>query len=202
MPTTTRPSRRAEDELGASSQRFVDAALDLFIEHGFRGTSLQMIGDRLGVSKAAVTYHFPSKDELLLAVVRPSLEDLSRVLDQVESVKRESARRRQTLHAYVDHLIRHRRVTSWLARDVSALTHETILETAEGLGDRIDRLLTDSAGDALAQVWGAAIVQALTGPVLTPTDLSDEALRTELELIGEQLMRGYQSSRRRAAADA
>ena len=75
------------------SQRFVDAALDLFVEHGYNGTSLQMIGDRLGVSKAAVTYHFRSKEELLAAVVAPAFHDLADLLDGAESVRRESARR-------------------------------------------------------------------------------------------------------------
>lgn len=184
------------------SRRFVDAALDLFVEHGYSGTSLQMIGDRLGVSKAAVTYHFRSKEELLAAVVAPAFDDLGHLLDQVESVRRESTRRREALHAYIDYLIRQRRVASWLSRDVSALTHPSVLEPAQALTGRIDALLVSEPDDALGRIWGAAISQALTGPILNEIPVSDVELRLQLESIGETLIRGYQAARRRTTADA
>ena len=42
--------------------------MDLFIEQGFDKTSLREIADQLGFSKAAIYYHFASKDEILLAL--------------------------------------------------------------------------------------------------------------------------------------
>src|SRR5271169_2411875 len=49
-------------------QRILDVALDLFIEQGFDGTSLRQIAEQLGVTKAALYYHFESKDDILLAL--------------------------------------------------------------------------------------------------------------------------------------
>jgi AcrR family transcriptional regulator len=49
-------------------QRILDAALDLFIEQGFDGTSLRQIAEQLGVTKAALYYHFESKDDILMAL--------------------------------------------------------------------------------------------------------------------------------------
>jgi AcrR family transcriptional regulator len=43
-------------------------ALDLFIEQGFDGTSLREIAEQLGVTKAALYYHFTSKDDILMAL--------------------------------------------------------------------------------------------------------------------------------------
>ena len=43
-------------------------ALDLFTEQGFDGTSLRQIAEQLGVTKAALYYHFESKDDILLAL--------------------------------------------------------------------------------------------------------------------------------------
>ncbi len=43
-------------------------ALDLFIEQGFDGTSLRQIAEQLGVTKAALYYHFESKDDILMAL--------------------------------------------------------------------------------------------------------------------------------------
>ncbi len=43
-------------------------ALDLFTEQGFDGTSLRQIAERLDVTKAALYYHFESKDDILMAL--------------------------------------------------------------------------------------------------------------------------------------
>jgi AcrR family transcriptional regulator len=49
-------------------ERILDVALDLFTEQGFDGTSLREIAERLNVTKAALYYHFESKDDILLAL--------------------------------------------------------------------------------------------------------------------------------------
>jgi len=49
-------------------ERILDIAIELFIEKGYDKTSLREIAERLGFSKAAVYYHFASKDDILLAL--------------------------------------------------------------------------------------------------------------------------------------
>ncbi|WP_315070661.1 helix-turn-helix domain-containing protein [uncultured Microbacterium sp.] len=49
-------------------QEFIMGALELFASHGFQRLSLRKIAEALGVSHAALTYHFPSKEDLLEAV--------------------------------------------------------------------------------------------------------------------------------------
>ena len=49
-------------------ERILDVALDLFIEQGFDGTSLRQIAEKLNVTKAALYYHFESKDDILMAL--------------------------------------------------------------------------------------------------------------------------------------
>ncbi len=58
----------AADPTPDTRQRILDAALDLFIEQGFDGTSLRQIAEQLGVTKAALYYHFESKDDILMAL--------------------------------------------------------------------------------------------------------------------------------------
>jgi AcrR family transcriptional regulator len=180
----------------SSNQRFLDAALDLFLEHGYHGTSLQMIGDRLGVSKAAVTYHFPSKDELLRAVSGPAFDEMESLLRDAEGIKRETARRKAALEGYIDYLIRFRRVAAWLTRDVAALANPVVLEPAMALSGRIDRLFVAGADDTVAHIWGAALTQALSGPFVTGVAASDEELREQLSEIGVVMMRGFRATRR------
>ncbi|MGW6918907.1 TetR/AcrR family transcriptional regulator [Kitasatospora sp. NPDC054939] len=49
--------------------RIVDAAIELFGQHGYRGTGVAAIATRVGVSPSAVIHHFGSKDLLLQAVL-------------------------------------------------------------------------------------------------------------------------------------
>lgn len=56
-----------------------DAALDLFVERGYERTSLREISDKLGLTKAALYYHFPTKEAILVSL----FEDLSRPLDEL-----------------------------------------------------------------------------------------------------------------------
>lgn len=78
--------------------RLLDTALKLFSEHGVEGTSLQMIADALGVTKAAVYYYFKTKDEIAEAVAAPTLHALEQVI--------EAARTRPSRGAQVDHVLR------------------------------------------------------------------------------------------------
>jgi AcrR family transcriptional regulator len=55
-------------EATSTKERILDVALDLFTEKGFDGTSLREIAERLGVTKAALYYHFASKDDILMAL--------------------------------------------------------------------------------------------------------------------------------------
>lgn len=67
---TDSPRRRRKD---ARPQELLDAALDLFVEKGFAGTRIEEVAARAGVSKGTLYLYFPSKEELLKAVIRHNL---------------------------------------------------------------------------------------------------------------------------------
>jgi len=59
-----------ESRRGAERRRAIlDAALELYARGGFRGTGLAAIGERVGISHAAVLYHFGSAVNLLREVL-------------------------------------------------------------------------------------------------------------------------------------
>jgi AcrR family transcriptional regulator len=67
-----------------SRERILDAARALFAEHGYAGTSVRDIADALGVTKAALYYHFAGKADILLALVEPLLDDLDMLSECAE----------------------------------------------------------------------------------------------------------------------
>ena len=57
--------------------RILDAAEELFMQHGFEGASMRMLTAKAGVNLAAVNYHFGSKDALIEAVFHRRLDAMN-----------------------------------------------------------------------------------------------------------------------------
>ena len=57
----------------ARPQELLEAALALFVEKGFAATRTEEVAARAGVSKGTLYLYFPSKEELLKAVIRHTL---------------------------------------------------------------------------------------------------------------------------------
>ena len=60
-------------DAGNTRQRIQDVALELFAEQGYEKTSLREIAERLDVTKAALYYHFKTKEDILISL----FEDLT-----------------------------------------------------------------------------------------------------------------------------
>jgi AcrR family transcriptional regulator len=67
-PTPAKAGPPLADAKNDTRQRILDVALDLFTEQGYDGTSLREIAEQLGVTKAALYYHFESKEDILMAL--------------------------------------------------------------------------------------------------------------------------------------
>jgi AcrR family transcriptional regulator len=59
---------RATGDERSTRERILDVALDIFIEQGYDKASLREIAERMGFTKAALYYHFPSKADMLMAL--------------------------------------------------------------------------------------------------------------------------------------
>jgi AcrR family transcriptional regulator len=70
-------SLRAVKPQHETRTRILDAAEELFMLHGFEGTSMRQLTTKAGVNLAAVNYHFGSKDALIEAVFRRRLDPMN-----------------------------------------------------------------------------------------------------------------------------
>ncbi len=75
-----RPFRRQVDE------EILDRAAALFAQHGFAQTSLQALADVVGLSKAGLLHHYPSKEALYEAAKELGRTESRGVLAQVEAM--------------------------------------------------------------------------------------------------------------------
>ncbi|MFD4583413.1 TetR/AcrR family transcriptional regulator [Streptomyces sp. NPDC058423] len=64
---------------GNTRQRIQDVALELFADQGYEKTSLREIAERLDVTKAALYYHFKTKEDIVISL----FQDLTRPIDEL-----------------------------------------------------------------------------------------------------------------------
>ena len=82
-PTGARPLKERQRE--QREQLILQAAEELFLERGFYDTSVDDIAARVGIAKGTVYLHFPSKEELVLALFERNLNQFLNTLDTILS---------------------------------------------------------------------------------------------------------------------
>ena len=88
----------AHGRRGDTRARIQQVALELFAEQGYERTSLREIAERLGVTKAALYYHFKSKED----IVRSFSEDYFAQLDALIAWGREQPATARTAQELLD----------------------------------------------------------------------------------------------------
>lgn len=93
-PPAVRIRRPQAERRADTKARLIKAAIHCIYELGLGATTLAHVAEAAGVSRGALTHHFPSKNELVLAVVRAIYEDdlntydtAARKLDALEWVR-------------------------------------------------------------------------------------------------------------------
>ncbi|MEU4578521.1 TetR/AcrR family transcriptional regulator [Nonomuraea sp. ATR24] len=116
--------------------RIQEIALGLFIEQGYEATSLREIAERLGVTKAALYYHFKTKDDIVASLAELRVAELEELLEWARAQPKTPQMRRELVLRYADRL-RHPRyleVARFLERNQTALRdHPKILRLREVL---------------------------------------------------------------------
>ena len=175
----------------AAQSRIIEAALVLFAEHGVSGTSLQMMADAIGVTKAAVYHQYNTKDEIILAVAQVVLARLEAAVTAAEA-ERSRARAREVLIAeMIDLAVERRHMAGFLQRDPVMLRFLENHGPFRRVMARVNRLLMGGASHPRARVQAATLAAAIAGAVIHPLvlDLDDESLRSQLLMQVRKLLR-------------
>ncbi|KQB86025.1 TetR/AcrR family transcriptional regulator [Corynebacterium lowii] len=83
-PRKNSPRRRGN----TAREEILDAASELFTVQGFATTSTHQIADAVGIRQASLYYHFPSKAEIFLTLLKSTIEpsaDLAEYLGATEA---------------------------------------------------------------------------------------------------------------------
>jgi AcrR family transcriptional regulator len=187
MATPVKPisSRAAQAE--RTRQQILATAQRLFAERGYDATSLQMIADEMGLTKAAVYYHFRAKNEILLAAMRPGLLRLQALLDEAAKIRGRRARIEHMVNGMVDFLVQNRHYAVMAATDPAAKRDKLDDESA---GQR-QRALTLLFGDNPTGAERLAFSTVSRLPECLPdlVDLSDDELLETLRTTAVRILR-------------
>jgi AcrR family transcriptional regulator len=144
--------RTKQQRRGNTRQRIQDVAIELFAEQGYEKTSLREIAERLDVTKAALYYHFKTKEEILVSL----FADLTQpILDLIEwgrkqphtlETKQEIIRRYSETLAGAAPLFRFMQENQATVRELRI--GETFKERMQGLRE----ILVDPEADLVDQV--------------------------------------------------
>jgi AcrR family transcriptional regulator len=175
--------RRSEPVAYSAAQtRIINAALELFAAHGVGGTSLQMIADAIGVTKAAVYHQFKTKDEIVIAAAEVDLTRLDAVLAAAEAEPDRARAQEVLITQLIDLAVEHRRMVSILQSDPVMV--RLLAEHAQfrELMARLQRLLLGDDPTADVRVPAAMLSSAISGAVMHPlvADVDDDTLRRNL----------------------
>lgn len=161
--------------------RVLDAALALFSEHGFDGTTIQQIADRLGVTKAALYYHFESpKDEILAALIEPASQGLDSLLDEFERRPHTSWQRRRFVEAYIDLLLGLRQLIAYMASDLAVLAHPAVSGGHQERQRRLEAMLMDDALSFKERIRVTMALKGIAGTLAQNPDVDAAELREAL----------------------
>jgi AcrR family transcriptional regulator len=190
-PVRGMSSRAAQAE--RTRQQILETAQRLFTEYGYDATSLQMIADDLGLTKAAVYYHFRAKVDIRHEIMRPRVERLRTLLEEAAAIRGRRARVEHLVNGFVDFFVAFRQYD---------LTTIDIAAKREKLDDdplsmRL-RALTLLFGDnpTAAERLAFMAVSVIPGYLPELADLSDEELREALRTTMMHILRVPSSSQR------
>jgi AcrR family transcriptional regulator len=151
------------------------AALNGFTQRGYDATSVAELAATTGMSKAAVSYHFRTKNDLLHALTDPLLDSLDALVDRHPATPHWPGGVRALLEDYLTTLTDHSQVAAWVDSDKAVLNHPQIGARLHRNTDRVCQAITGATADGTAAtVRATAALGSLWRPIrtLTPPQLA------------------------------
>lgn len=177
LPAAIRKALKTVARPGQVNTRAIieEVALELFIDQGFTATSLQQIADRVGVTKAALYYHFPSKDALARSIFLPWKTDLDSLLDELEAAG--DIPPREIIEKSFDVLLKHRDAFTAMMRDGSILKHVDLVAWTGEWAERFQTLLVGPNPTIAQRVRVAVALGGLNDAIFLLGSLPVEEVR-------------------------
>lgn len=167
--------------------RIKSVALELFTEQGYDKTSLREIAERLGVTKAALYYHFKSKEEIVDSITADQTGRIEKMAALAAELPPTPEARREFLRRYAEGMLesQHHKIMRFFERNQAAMKdHKSGKSFRSRMGGVIDFLAGPDATPARRLRAGMAFFTLhACWFVLDADSISDEErVKTALEM--------------------
>jgi AcrR family transcriptional regulator len=183
-PVRAMSSRAAQAE--RTRQQILETAERLFADRGYDATSLQMIADDMGLTKAAVYYHFRAKVDIRHEIMRSRVEQLRTLLDEAAAIRGRRARVEHVVDGFVDFFVESRQYP--MTSTDPAAKREKLDEEPLSLRRRALSLIFGDNPTATERLAFMA-VSSIPGYLPELADLTDEELRAALRTTMLHILR-------------
>jgi AcrR family transcriptional regulator len=102
-------STTRSDQTAHAKQRILEVAGAMFAEHGYEGTAMQDVAKELGLTRAALYYHYASKADILREIIDAETTRFSASLETIAALGSRTARVEATVAALVSAGLNQRR---------------------------------------------------------------------------------------------
>lgn len=146
-----------------TAARLLAAAIEVFVEVGYRNATLRAICQRAGTNNAAINYHFRDKEHLYLAVIEHAVEQMQRHVPRADhAAATPEERLRRFVHAMLTRMLGQGPPT-WLTKIMA----NELSEPTVGLDFVVEKVIAPMNADV------AMIVRELMGPSATAQQVQD-----------------------------
>ena len=196
-------ARTAGSEGGKTEAAIRGAAVDLIARHGYEAVSMRQIAAQVGVQAAALYRYFPTKEDLLFALMEGHMSDLAASWQAMRPASPDPAGR---LAAFVQHHIRFHiarrhatHVSNMELRSLSKANLTAILKLRTAYEKELRQILRDGADSGVFAIddtglTAMAIIQMMTGVIvwfrpgerLSVEDVARTYLALTMRLVGRK----------------
>jgi AcrR family transcriptional regulator len=179
------------DQAGTRA-RIQDVALELFTEQGYEATSLREIAERLGVTKAALYYHFKTKEDIVVSLIEDRITALEELIVWAQEHGNTPETRREVVIRYSHELSqsRHHQTMRFMERNQTAMRDHPLIGRMRERMMTLFGLLSSPDEPLPVRLRRTMAILALHGSwfLLSDPDITDEerqeaGLQVALELI-------------------
>ena len=181
------PSSKRDGRSTDTRERIREVALGLFIRQGFSQTTLQDIADELGLTRAALYYHHPSKDHLIASLVQPAKDDIDTFLAQAEHRPPAPL---ELLEGFFDLNYRHRLIFLALVRDPTGLGSIDAEGWVTALAAQAQRLLAGDEPTSEGRIRAIVAINGLSRCATVLTDIPHDELRERSVQLALEIVEG------------
>ncbi|WP_203926493.1 TetR family transcriptional regulator [Virgisporangium ochraceum] len=156
--------------------RILAEAIEMFTRHGYHRTTLRLLADRLGITKAAILYHFPAKDRIIVALMDPFVVAIEEAIEHAAAIPFPDSRR-VLLDGILDAYLANQQLLLMARTDASIFTHEETYQRFMRMPGRVIEIMVGPDAPLEDKVWAVQLMGTLGDSVLFFGDAPKAELR-------------------------